>query len=89
MVYLQANKNFLWHKSFYNKKGIVYTKYYEISNGQLLTLCEAVQKFDLSIDEIINYYPFNFIKVNRKYTVRFARTRYLDVKALSNVEKIY
>ena len=77
MVYLRATMDFMYHKDFYNKRGREYTKYYNINPGQLLTVCEAIQRFDMELDDILFSYPLEFIQINRKHTVRTTAGRYL------------
>ena len=88
MIYLRATKDFMYHLDFVTKKGKPYTKYYNIKGGQLLTMCEAVQKFDLTLKDIFRHYPLEVIRINRRYTERiicdylyngrFAKIEYLD-----------
>ena len=88
MIYLRATKDFMYHLDFVTKKGKPYTKYYNINAGQLLTMCEAIQKFDLTLDGIFRHYPFEVIRINRRHTMhvthdylfngRFAKDDFLD-----------
>ena len=88
MIYLRATKDFMYHLDFVTKKGKPYTKYYNIYAGQLLTMCEAIQKFDLTLDDIFRHYPIEVIHINRRHTIsfgnefqicgRFARPEYQD-----------
>lgn len=67
----------------------MYHKYYSINNGQLLTVCEAIQKFDLTIDEILYSYKLKIIRINRKYTYRSSEGRYLTEEGKLIYDIIY
>ena len=70
MIYLQSKKDFMYHHDFTTKTGKHYTKYYNVYAGQLLTMCEAIQKFDLTLDDIFKRYPFDVVRINRRHTYR-------------------
>ena len=88
MIYLRASKDFMYHLDFVTKKGKPYAKYYNIKVGQLLTMCEAIQKFDLTLNDIFRRYPLEVIRINLRHTERitcdylysgrFVKSEYLD-----------
>ncbi|MBO7731154.1 MAG: hypothetical protein J6S67_01325 [Methanobrevibacter sp.] len=90
MIYLYAKKDFMYHHDFVTKKGKHYTKYYNVYAGQLLTMCEAIQKFDLTLDDIFKRYPFDVVRINRRHTIRsqiygrHAKLSYSDTMEIIN-----
>ena len=90
MIYLYSKKDFMYHHDFTTKTGKHYTKYYNVYAGQLLTMCEAIQKFDLTLDDIFKRYPFDVVRINRRHTVktsifgRYAKLGYVEIMEIVN-----
>ena len=92
MIYIRAYETFMYHRDYVTKKGNTYTKNYLIYRDQLLTTCEAIQKFKLTIDDIICEYPLEFVRVNRRHTAhlykghifegRYVKDGYLETVVL-------
>lgn len=70
MVYIQANKSFVYHVNHVSKRGQIYQKYYNISEGELLTFTQAIQTFDLTLEDIFRRYDFRIIQLNRRKTCK-------------------
>ena len=68
MIYLQAQKKFMYHIDRVDRRGRHYTQYYVILDGELLTLCQAIQSFNLTLTDIFHKYPLNVVRINRRYT---------------------
>ena len=70
MIYVYSPRNFMYHKNYYDWRGKLFTKYYDLKEGQLLTVCEAIQNFNMTLDEIIYDYDVYIIQLNRRNTVK-------------------
>ena len=78
MIYLQVIKDQMYHKDKQDKRGRRYTVYYRLYQGQLLTLCEAIQKFEIPVDDIMRANDLDIVRINRTYTYRDKNdTRYI------------
>lgn len=84
MIYVYSPDNFMYHKSHYDKRGRLSTKYYELKQGQVLTVCEAIQNFEMTIDEIMNEYDLFIIQLNRRNTEKDEDNRRFIVEGCNN-----
>ena len=75
MVYIQAKKSFVYHVNHVSKRGQIYQKYYNISEGELLTFTQAIQTFDLTFQDIFRRYDFRIIQLNRRKTCKDVNNR--------------
>ena len=75
MVYIQANKSFVYHVNNVTKRGKMYQKYYNIYDGELLTFTQAIQTFDLTLEDIFKHYDFRIIQLSRRRTCKDSNNR--------------
>lgn len=84
MIYVYASNNFMFHKTYFTKRNGLTTKYYELKQGQLLTVCEAIQNFDMTIEDILSDYDVFFIQLNRRNTVKDEDNRRFMIEGCEN-----
>lgn len=84
MIYVYAINDFTYHKMYFTKRKGLTSKDYHLMQGQLLTVCEAVQNLDMTIDEILNLNDILFIQLNRRNTVKDEDNRRFMVEGCEN-----
>lgn len=85
MIYVLTYRDTMYHKDHYDKRGKRTTKYYELKQGQLLTVCEAIQQFELTLDEIRNEYETFIVQVNRRHTYKDENNRRFVEEGYNNI----